>query len=234
VPSARGELVEVVGGYAVTALARAEGETLESSGVTGTTAFEWGQTLARLHGAGSMSAMPLLPSSEALLRGDDLGSETAAAVADVSTKLLGLPRGPDVYGVLHGDPESDNVVATDDGLLFIDPDEVRLGWFVSDVVFALRDWADPAGGLAWTSGGIPAAFLAGYRSVRPLTGRELSWVPLLSRAAGLEELGVLRRLTAHPRSSDWPEWALTLDGRLRQRASSLQTMLTPSPSGRRR
>jgi hypothetical protein len=70
--------------------------------------------------------------------------------------------------------------------------------------------------------------------VRPLTGRELSWVPLLSRAAGLEELGVLRRLTAHPRSSDWPEWALTLDGRLRQRASSLQTMLTPSPSGRRR
>ena len=85
-------------------------------------------------------------------------------------RLGDLPRTPPYVGLLHGDPEIDNVVWTAAGGTFVDLDDVRHGWYVGDVGYALRDWAEPAGAPDLTAP-VPRAFLAGYRSRRPLTER---------------------------------------------------------------
>jgi Ser/Thr protein kinase RdoA (MazF antagonist) len=129
-----------------------------------------------------------------------------------------------VRGVLHGDAEPDNVVATSDGMVLVDPDEVRVGWFVSDIAFALRDWGDTTGRIDWTCG-IPAAFLEGYRAVRPITVQQLDLMPLMVRAAAFEALSALQPHLQSPAQANWPAWATALDAKIRARAASLHTTL---------
>ena len=121
VPSLEGRTVESINGYAAMALEVAEGPTLDELGNDIVDhAADWGEALAQLH---AVRLEPLeIPDS-----------------AD-----LPLPRDPAVYGALHGDPEADNVVLSDDGLRFVDPDEVHRGWFAADIAFArtLLDAAD--------------------------------------------------------------------------------------------
>ena len=222
VPSSAGRLVERVDGYAVTALRVAEGDQLDESPVDGPAAYGWGAALATLHGsldAGAFAAE--LPTTEGLVGG--LPPELADAAEAVREELTVLPRDPAVRGVLHGDPEADNVIRTAGGLVLVDPDEVRVGWFVSDVAFGLRDWQDGAGRIDWT-GEVPAAFLDGYRSVRPLTDDELGTVPLLVRAAALEDLAALQPHLARPPDDGWPGWAVALDSRVRARAEELRAV----------
>ncbi len=226
VPSAAGRLVERVAGYLVTALTVAEGESLDESTLGPAQAHSWGKALAELHRAGLSAVSPGLPATADFFGDSDLGvdPEVAAAAIALRARLQGLPRHADVYGVLHGDPEPDNVVVTPAGMVLVDPDEVRVGWFVSDVAFALRDWEDRAGGLDWTSG-IPAEVLAGYRSVRPVAAEELGWVPLLVRAAALEDLSRLKPHLREQAGEQWPEWARALDDKVRARATARRRML---------
>ena len=224
VPSGAGRFVETVDGYVATALIAAEGEPLEASAIDIPSARLWGEAVARLHRHEVTALLSDIPTTEDLLSGEDLDHELAPALSTVRAHLDLLPRHPDVHGVLHGDPEPDNVVVTAAGMLLVDPDEVRLGWFISDIAFALRAWEDPTGRLDWTTG-VPAAFLAGYRSVRPVTAEELSWVPLFIRAAALEDLSALQRHLREPAHRRWPDWARALDVKVRARAAALQKML---------
>ena len=162
-----------------------------------------------------------LPTTERLLAEADLPSELDLVAECVLRDLAALPDGPAVRGVLHGDPEPDNVIRTPDGHVLVDPDDVRVGWFASDVAFALRDWQDPRGRLEWTCG-VPAAFLDGYRSVRPLTAEELDTVPLMVRAAALEDLGALAAQPGTPVGESWPPWAVDLHARLDTRVAALR------------
>jgi Ser/Thr protein kinase RdoA (MazF antagonist) len=227
VPSVSGRLVERVNGYAVTGLVAAEGDTLEESGVDCAGAPRWGETLARLHHTKATSLPPGLPATEELVTADDLGPELARVARSVGEALGRLPQHAGVRGVLHGDPEPDNVVVCPDRMVLVDPDDVRVGWFVSDIAFALRDWADPAGWLDWRRG-IPAAFLEGYRAVRPVTAEELTWVPLLVAAAALEDLSALQPHLQRPAQDDWPDWATALDTKIRVHATALRRLLLSS------
>lgn len=227
IPSLRGRFIESIRGYAVTAQVAAEGETLEDLGVTDAKAHEWGRALGRLHDAGSASELLDLPISGQLLRETQFEPALASVAEDLRCQLGELPRHPAVYGVLHGDPEPDNVIVAAAGMVLIDPDEVRCGWFVSDVAFALRAFADPAGQLVWAAGGVPAAFVDGYRSVRCLTGEELHWAGLFSRVAALEELSKLASLWSEPVCTSWPEWAVALHARVGTRAAALRARLIP-------
>jgi Ser/Thr protein kinase RdoA (MazF antagonist) len=224
VPSGAGRLVERVAGYVVTALTVAEGESLEESTLGTASAHSWGAALARLHRVELTSSG--LPSAEGLIDGD-FDNEVAAASSTVRDRLRVLPRHADVYGVLHGDAEPDNVVVTSAGMVLVDPDEVRVGWYISDIAFALRDWGDQTGRLDWART-IPAAVLAGYRSVRPVTVEELSWVPLLVRAAALEDLIRLQPHLRQQPGAQWPDWAIALDDKVRARAAALRMMLRPN------
>jgi Ser/Thr protein kinase RdoA (MazF antagonist) len=119
-------------------------------------------------------------------------------------------------------------VAGPGGQLLVDPDEVRLGWFVSDVGFALRAWApadDPCAAPD-LSAPVPAAFVAGYRSVRPVTDEELGWLPLMARAAAWEDWHALQVHVREPVDPAWPHWAQALGARVRSRVERLGRSLS--------
>jgi Ser/Thr protein kinase RdoA (MazF antagonist) len=228
VPSIAGDLVETVGGYAVMALEAVAGDPLDDDALEPDVAYAWGATVARAHATGSSVESAGLPTTESYL---GVTAALPAGTADAGAGLLHaldrLPRDAAVRGLLHGDPEPDNVVAGPDGHVLVDPDDVRVGWFVSDVGFALRAWApadDPCG-VPDLAAPVPSAFLSGYRSVRPLTDEELGWLPLLARVAAWEDWCGLQAHVREPADPDWPGWAGALDARVRARVDRLAAAL---------
>jgi Ser/Thr protein kinase RdoA (MazF antagonist) len=206
-PSSRSRQVEHVDGYAVMALEVVEGDVLDSDEADEDTAWRWGRLLADFH-----------------LRGGTVGEAVPREASDTDAGLRALPRTPDVCGVLHGDPELDNVVWDGERGILVDLDDVHLGWFVSDVAFALRDWAPPAAAPD-LSAPVPAAFLAGYRDRRPMTDEELSWLPLMARASAARTLVDLAPVLAESAAEEWPDWAHALDSRVRAHAADLRRAL---------
>jgi Ser/Thr protein kinase RdoA (MazF antagonist) len=207
VPARTGDLVETVDRYAVMALVTVEGATCESDDVDRARALRWGRTLADLHDRGA-----------AVDGGVVVTSPDGADPVD-------LPRTPDVFGLVHGDPEADNLVWTADGAAtFVDPDDVHRGWFAADVAYALRDWAPPAGApdLAHP---VPRAFVEGYRARRRLSDEELGWMPLLARMAAERTLRGLGPVLAEPVDPQWPEWAHQVRARVADRADTLRRAL---------
>ena len=206
VPARSGELVETVDGYAVMALETIEGDPCESDDVDRDRALHWGWTLADLHDRGG-AALGALDARRADPGGPD------------------LPRTPEVFGLLHGDPEADNLVWTEDGTAtFVDPDDVHGGWFAADVAYALRDWSPPAGAPDLADP-VPQAFVEGYRARRPLGDEELGWMPLLARAAAARTLEGLGPVLAEPVDPGWPDWAHDVRARVADRADALRRAL---------
>lgn len=207
VPARSGQLVETVDGYAVMALQTVEGETSESDDVDHESAWRWGWTLADLHDRGA-----------AVDTGVVLARHYGAEPVD-------LPRTPDVFGLVHGDPEADNLVWAADGTAtFVDPDDVHLGWFAADVAYALRDWAPPAGAPNLTHP-VTRAFVEGYRTRRPLSDEELGWMPVLARAAAVRTLQGLGPVLSEPVDPGWPDWAHQVRARVADRAAALRRAL---------
>lgn len=203
VRSSAGALVEEVDGLLVTAVRFIDGTSYDDDDLDPDTARAWGRSLAELHLAASQVALPDLP-------------------GDVDPPLTELPRDPDRFGVVHGDPEPDNLVFGTAGPVWVDLDDCRPGWFASDLAFALRAWSPPAGPPD-LSAAVPAAFLAGYRERRPVTDEEVGWLPRLARASARTTLARLQPVLAVPADPTWPEWAVALYARLEQHAVALAT-----------
>jgi Ser/Thr protein kinase RdoA (MazF antagonist) len=217
--STAGRLVEHVEGYDVMALIAAEGEVREEDEIDPATAQAWGRLLADFHDRAAEVRAPEVPNMAAL------------TTDPFAARLAELPRTPTVHGLLHGDPEPDNVVWTGNGGVFVDFDDVRRGWFAADVAFALRAWGPPARGPDLAAP-VPAAFVAGYRERRPLSDEELSWVPLLAGAAAAETLAELAPGLVERPQPGWPPWAVALDRRVRDRIAALAAGLHAAfPSG---
>ena len=212
-------------GTSPTCSTAAEGDTLEDREDLVEHAADWGEALARLHltGHGVIDA----PDAGDLLAAESRGAddETATLAVLLERRLAALPRGPEVHGVLHGDPEADNAVLTDQGVVMIDLDRVGRGWFAADVAFALRDWATVAGGVDLDHD-VPRRFVAGYRRVRDLSAEELGWLPLLAQASAVTELLAFQVHLATVPQPGWPDWAVDLDHRVRARAAALRDELT--------
>ena len=207
VPAVSGALVQTVDGYAVMALEAVEGDPSEGDDLDRDRARRWGWTLADLHDRGA-----------AVDAGVVVTPRDGADPVD-------LPRTPDVFGLVHGDPEADNLVWAGDGAAtFVDPDDVHLGWFAADVAYALRDWSPPAGApdLAHP---VPRAFVEGYRRRRPLGDEELGWMPVLARAAAVRTLESLGPVLAEPVDPGWPDWAHDVRARVAHRAAALRRAL---------
>jgi Ser/Thr protein kinase RdoA (MazF antagonist) len=232
VRSSTGALVESVDGYLVTAVAAADGEIRDEEAADRSTATDWGAALAEVHAHGAAVDPMQLPDMVELCApprardadGPPMDSRLSVVADEVAAGLAALPRDPLSCGLLHGDAELDNVVFTSRGPVLVDLDDVRTGWRAADVGFALRSWA-PMAAAPDLAAEVPAAFIAGYRSRRPLTDQELSRLPLFARAAALETLWELQPLLAHPVEPSWPAWATTLDARIRVRADELSAAL---------
>jgi Ser/Thr protein kinase RdoA (MazF antagonist) len=231
VASPSGHFTEQEGRYVAHVLTAAEGETLEERDDLVEHAADWGEALGRIHlkGHGLLD----LPDATERLRvpaTSPVPADTAALAVVLRHELDRLPRDPEVHGVLHGDPEADNVVLTDDGPVLIDFDRVHTGWYAADVAFALRDWGTVADGVDLDAE-VPRRFLEGYGRVRDLTHEELGWLPLLARATAVGDLIELGDLLGEGRDPDWPGWAVSLDARLRAHVVGLRRELSLPEGG---
>jgi Ser/Thr protein kinase RdoA (MazF antagonist) len=233
VTTADGEFTSSVVGddrrYVASLLVGASGEQLEAESPAPEQARAWGRGLARLHEAGGRFDAPKLS------RWVDAVGDAAKLVSDpglrnVADAIVGalaeLPTSETTVGLVHGDPELDNVIWLDNETpIFIDLDDASWSWFAADICFALRDFAPRAAAPNLGSTAV-AAFLAGYRAIRQLEADELAPLPLFARAHALITLARLEQSLVEPLDPNWPDWAIALRRRLDAVASELRTALT--------
>jgi Ser/Thr protein kinase RdoA (MazF antagonist) len=103
-------------------------------------------------------------------------------------RLAGLDRGPDVYGMIHADLHTENVLVDGERLSAIDFDDAGFGWYAYDLAAALYTEQDafhrkhPHFELARD------ALFRGYRGQRTLSAEQQDLVSWLLLARGLELL----------------------------------------------
>jgi Ser/Thr protein kinase RdoA (MazF antagonist) len=100
--------------------------------------------------------------------------------------LADLGRDPSLYGVIHADLHPGNVLVTETGVAVIDFDDAAFGWHAYDMAVGLffhRRSPD--------FDAILAAFLAGYRAVRPLPETVERTIPMFLLVRGLAQIGWL-------------------------------------------
>jgi len=223
VPASSGALVETVttplGEVHAMLVTAAPGDQIEAAALTPARAVRWGAALARLHRDGG-TAGDLLPGPFAELpRVAQVFPDDPALVAAASRimrRLGALPRDPERFGTVHGDFELDNLCWDGDSAVAFDFDEAARSWFMADIAHAVRDLAPiPAHTPRSGEAELFAAFLAGYREIRPLPEPDLAHLPLLTAAHAA--CGAVRgRLALDAGQPGDPPWLDQLRRKLRQ------------------
>ena len=222
VPSNESQRIEVVDAkgerYYAVVFAALQGQAwLEPHELTAAMYRTWGETLGRIHSISQtyVPVGPRLPSWRERLADAQhwLAEEPAirAELEQATAWLDRLARPEGSYGLIHGDPELDNLVW--DGVVFqvMDFDDAHYHFYAYDVALALADvWA-----VAEQAAERTAWFMEGYErtpGVLPVEpdliprflrlNRALKAVSLVRAYAGLLEEGVpewVERLRAHHR-----------------------------------
>jgi amicoumacin kinase len=194
IPSERGRLVEEVedgrgGRFLCTAFVKARGGPAKREQINDRLFVRYGRLLGRIH-ALSRSFVPVSLErtryawdSEANNTPDRQLGPAEARVREKHERLLAylrtLPRGPEVYGMIHQDAHLGNVFVDEEyNLTLFDFDDCVYGHFIYDiamVVSYVSAWGgeDPAG---FTARFLPV-FLSGYREQAGLEGRWLREIP---------------------------------------------------------
>jgi Ser/Thr protein kinase RdoA (MazF antagonist) len=205
----------------------APGEEVEIAGLTESRARCWGKALARLHrdaaelGPGLSESFSELPDIARLFADDSSLVEAALTLAGW---MDSLPRDRNHWGVVHGDFELDNLAWVGDRSIAYDFDEAAVSWFAADIACAVRDLADCTGHAAAEHRARFDAFMAGYRSLRPLDDQEVGRLPLF---AGLHAAAALVRITralGEP-GRDEPGWLAELRGKLTEKARAQRQLV---------
>lgn len=209
----------------------APGDEVDIAGLTEPRARCWGRALARLHreaaglgtelGTGLEESFAGLPSLARLFAGDPALVEATLTLAGWMGRL---PRDRSRWGVVHGDFELDNLAWVGHRPVAYDFDEAAVSWFAADIASAVRDLADPTGHAAGEHRARFDAFIAGYRSLRPLDDQDLGRLPLF---AGLQAAACLARITRalDYRGRDEPGWLAELRGKLTDKASAQRQLV---------
>jgi Ser/Thr protein kinase RdoA (MazF antagonist) len=215
-PSRDGALAVEVDGYVGSAFEAVDGEQLEADALSLEQARSWGRALATVHDIATRLQPP-----PRVRRWLDRVRAAAEAVGHADIDVLSrLPTDSAAFGIVHGDPELDNVIWAPDPV-FVDLDDAAWSWFAADIAFALRDFAPPARAPDTASEPV-ASFVAGYREIRDV---ELEHLPLFARAHALVTLARLQRTLDEPVDQAWPDWAAMLRRRVEGVAARLRTAL---------
>lgn len=229
-PSTAGRLVETVptalGHMHVTVVPAAPGEELDVDDLTSDLAQAWGAALARLHrDAPALTAAEEPPPLDLDLLGDDPVLQVAArAVLDAASTL------PSPRGTLHGDLELDNLRWSGGRPTAFDADEARTGPFVQDIAAAVRDLVGDSPGRV-EHPGLLAAFLTGYRGVRPLSYDEVATLELHSAAVAVRLLVAIAHLESD-QVADEEQWSVDLRASLVAHGSRLRSRVLAATVGR--
>ena len=198
----------------------APGEEADIVGLTESRARSWGQALARLHrdatglGTGLGEAFGELSGIADRFADDSALVEAALTLTDWMGRL---PRDGNHWGVVHGDFELDNLAWVGDCPVAYDFDEAALSWFAADIAYAVRDLADPTGHAAGEHQARFGAFIAGYRSLRPLDDQDLGRLPQFAGLHAAASLVRIARALGDP-GRDEPGWLAELRGKLTEKA----------------
>jgi Ser/Thr protein kinase RdoA (MazF antagonist) len=155
----------------------APGEMFDVDDLAGDRAQAWGRALASVHeGAAGLGddlpeAFGELAEIPARFAEDHVLTDAAARLSD---RLHGRSRDGTRFGVVHGDFELDNLAWRSGLPTAFDFDEAARSWYVADIAYALRDLTGPDGGIEAGRQERFRAFVAGYRSVRPLEDADLA------------------------------------------------------------
>ncbi|MFK4762025.1 phosphotransferase enzyme family protein [Microbacterium sp. ZW T5_45] len=95
-----------------------------------------------------------------------------------------VSKSPQHFGLIHGDLRPSNVMTHDDSLAIIDFDDCGYGYYLYDFAAALTFYEHRP-----EASGMAAAWLDGYRSVLPLSDRELGVAAAFSMLRRLTMLG---------------------------------------------
>jgi Ser/Thr protein kinase RdoA (MazF antagonist) len=108
----------------------------------------------------------------------------------------------------------DNMAWAGDRPVAYDFDEAAISWFAADIASAVRDLTGPA-----AAGYRPRldAFIAGYRSLRPLDDQDLARLRLFAGLHAAASLVRIRRALGDP-GRDEPGWLAQLRGKLTETA----------------
>ncbi|KRD44066.1 hypothetical protein ASE38_07795 [Cellulomonas sp. Root930] len=229
-PSVAGRLVETVatglGDMHATAVLSAPGEALELDDLTSPAAQSWGAALARLHRAAPpLTAADEPPPVDLAELDRDPELVRAARVVLAATDRAGHPR-----GTLHGDFELDNMRWSDGVPTAFDADEARTGPFVEDIAAAVRDLVGDSPGHV-EQPALLAAFLTGYRGVRPLGDDEESALELHSAAVAVRLLVAIAHV-GDDTVADEPAWSRDLRASLVAHRRGLRARVLAATVGR--
>ena len=95
-----------------------------------------------------------------------------------------MSRDPSVYGLIHADMHPGNILIDDGQLAVIDFDDAAWGWYAYDIAVVLVHYQGGPDLAAFER-----AYLAGYRSVRPIAPEILALVPAFRLVRGLAQIG---------------------------------------------
>jgi len=178
----------------------------------------WGATVGRLHAtmqdvpatlrrpAGWASALAWL-----VRKKTGLPESVAAEGLRLREFLIGQPRTPERYGLLHTDLELDNLIWSDD-VAVLDFDEYGEGWYLLDIAKALTDVLDAGDSL--DSPRIQG-FVTGYRTHLPLSDADLALLPEFLALSELRMYCVLSRAMNMELEEARVDWLRDLIVRLR-------------------
>lgn len=225
VPSAHGRLVETIdtalGQFHAVVFVGLEGDHLETSDCQAEQFQAWGAALGRLHRVMTSYrdpstanrptwqnhlalALPYVESDPVLLAEWELLKQWATT----------LPTGPDDFGLIHFDFESDNLCWHNGMIGILDFDDCAHYWYVADIAYALRDLFAEGADLAHP---IVHAFVGGYRGEHHLNEELLGQLPMLLRLHGMYLYGRLSRALDLPADQELPDWLRRLEAKLQHR-----------------
>jgi Ser/Thr protein kinase RdoA (MazF antagonist) len=102
--------------------------------------------------------------------------------------LAGLPRDPEVFGMIHADLHHGNLLIDAGALTVIDFDDAAFGWYLYDLAVALTQY-QKRDDLAELQG----ALLAGYRARRPFSAAAEALLPMFVLVRRLAVIGWLHQ-----------------------------------------
>lgn len=198
----------------------------------------YGRALGRLHRRSAALPAPAgrpdwrqrLAWCEAVLRAHPCPAEALREVALLREWLAVLPATPNVYGMIHGDYELDNVLYDEDTGVYtaIDFDDCTVHWYEMDVCQTLDNLAEELP--EEQQAAAAAAFLAGYQAEWPLAdGWEGRQAGFRRYGALLDYARIVHSLAGTPDGR--PDWMVELISHLKEmkeeRASAFGQPLPP-------
>ncbi|MGZ3340007.1 MAG: phosphotransferase enzyme family protein [Reyranella sp.] len=126
--------------------------------------------------------------------------------ARLHAALARLDQQPTVYSMIHADMHPGNVLVDGERLTVIDFDDASWGWHAYDISVALVHQQGA------TLAAFERAYIAGYRSVRPISDQTLMLVPMFRLVRGLAQIGWYHQRPELDRSARFDEMkAVVLD-----------------------